>query len=118
VVEQSTLIPQIEGLTPASGSGRKKVMKNSSNFSFHQYFKVKFGNCNNNALNVVNFSHRMRVGKIFELVILVLFLKTYLGGGQAPFSPIVGSLLIPLANEVVWENDLSIPPIDSTNSKI
>jgi len=93
-------------------------MKNFSNFSFHQYFKVKFGNCNNNALNVVIFSQRVRVGKIFQLVILVLFLKTYLGGGQAPFSPIVGSLLIPLAKEAGRENDLSIAQIDSTNSKI
>ncbi len=79
---------------------------------------MKFGNCSNNTLNVVIFSHRVGFGEIFELVKIVLFLKTHLQGGQAPFSPVVGSLLIPLANEVVWENDLSIPPIDSTNSKI
>ncbi len=61
MVEQSTPIPQIEGLTPASGSGREKVMKNFSNFSFHQSFKMKFGNCSNNDLDVVIFSHRVRV---------------------------------------------------------
>jgi hypothetical protein len=79
---------------------------------------VKLVNCSNNALNVVNVSNRVRVGEFFELVILVLFLKTYLQGGLASSSPIVGSLLIPLANEAVWENDLSIATIDSTNSKI
>ncbi len=79
---------------------------------------MKFGNCSNNALNVVNVSNRVRVGEFFELVMLVLFLKTYLQGGLAPSSPTAGSLLIPLANEVVWENDLSIATIDSTNSKI
>jgi hypothetical protein len=40
--------------------------------------------------------HRVQVGRIFEFVDLILFLKTYLGGGQAPSSQTVGSSLIPL----------------------
>jgi hypothetical protein len=39
---------------------------------------------------------RVQVGRIFEFVDLILFLKTYLGGGQAPSSQTVGPSLIPL----------------------
>ncbi len=34
--------------------------------------------------------------RIFEFVDLILFLKTYLGGGQAPSSQTVGPSLMPL----------------------
>ncbi len=47
----------------------------------------------------------------------MLFLKTYLGGGIAQPIQAVGSLLIPLAGEARWENDLSIAPMGLTNSK-
>jgi hypothetical protein len=42
----------------------------------------------------VNYS-RVWVGQILEFVELILFLKTYLGGGLAPYSQTVGSLVIP-----------------------
>jgi hypothetical protein len=38
---------------------------------------------------------RVQIGWLFELVKLIFFFKTYLGGGLTPFSQTVGSLLIP-----------------------
>ncbi len=45
------------------------------------------------------------------------FLKTFLVVSLAPFSQTVGSLLIPLASKAGLENDLSIAPVDLTNTK-
>ncbi len=56
--------------------------------------------------------------QIFKFVQQILFLKTYLGDELTPSSQTVGSLLIPLAAETSWENDMSTAPKDSTISKI
>jgi hypothetical protein len=45
-------------------------------------------------------------------------LKMHLQGGIAPSSQTEGSLLIPLASKASWENDLRVPPMGATNSKI
>jgi hypothetical protein len=42
-----------------------------------------------------NIIHRVQVGQIFEFDKLILFLKMHLGGGLAPSSQTVGSLLVP-----------------------
>ncbi len=42
----------------------------------------------------------------------------YIGEVLAPSSQTVRSLLRPLAGRADWENDLSIDPMDLTNSKI
>ncbi len=64
------------------------------------------------------FFHKVWVGQMFKFVKLILFLKMYLGNGQSPFSQTVGSLLIPPGRQSQLENDLSLAPIDLTNSKI
>ncbi len=56
--------------------------------------------------------------KFSSVVKLILFLEMYLGEGLALSSQTVGSLLITLADKAGWENNLSIAPMDSTNSKI
>ncbi len=49
----------------------------------------------NNLSQMYEKKYRLRVGQIFEFVKLILFLKMFLGGGLAPSSQTVGSLLIP-----------------------
>jgi hypothetical protein len=61
---------------------------------------------------------RVNVSQIFEFVELILFFKTYLGGGLAPSSQTVGSLLYSLASKTDQKNDVSITQIESTKSKI
>jgi hypothetical protein len=61
---------------------------------------------------------RVRVGQIFKFVKLILFLKLYLGGGLPPPCQTIGSILIPLVIEARRGNDLSLVPMDLTNSKI
>jgi hypothetical protein len=55
---------------------------------------------------------------MFEFIKSILFLKTQLGGGLAPSSQTVGSLLIPPGWKTSWENDLCIAPMDLTNIDI
>jgi hypothetical protein len=56
--------------------------------------------------------HRFRFGQILEFVKLVLFLKFYL----EPNCRILVDT--PFSGKAGWENDLSIGPMDSTNSRI
>ncbi len=65
-----------------------------------------------------SFFHRVWVGQMFKFIKLILFLNMHLGNGQAQSSQTVGSLLIPPGRQSQQENDLSLAPIDLTNSKI
>jgi hypothetical protein len=56
--------------------------------------------------------------RLSKSVKLILFLKTYFGGGLAPSSQTVGSLLILLIGKASGENDLRIVPMNLTNSKV
>jgi hypothetical protein len=55
--------------------------------------------------------------QFFKFIKLIPFLKTFLRVSLAPFSQTVGSLLIPLAGKAGLENNLSIAPVDLTNTK-
>ncbi len=57
-------------------------------------------------------------GQIFKFVKLPLFLETHSGGGLAPSSQTMESLLNPMGDKASQESVLSITLMDLTNSKI
>ncbi len=59
-----------------------------------------------------------QVDQIFGICWTHIILKMYSGGGPAHLAKQYDPYWYALAGKFIWENDLSIAPMDSTNSKI